>query len=170
MRLVALVLSSLALLMAAGACGGDDDESAPEPTTSTPDGAAAETSTPDSGLGTVSITVYLARLHEGGLTLAPAQRSIDGGGSLGRAAIEAMIKGPTPDEVEDGFTTAIPSTARVLDIASEDGVVTVNLSEGSFPAAESPNVGLARGQIERTLRQFPGVSRVVIQVEGRPVP
>jgi spore germination protein GerM len=171
MRVMVSVCGVVVLAGAVVGCGGDDaGRPATQPRGGSPTAPSQGTSTPDTGLGEVSITVYIARLHEGNLALAPVQRSIPGGGSLGRAALEAMIRGPTPAEVEQGYTTAIPFTARVLDVKNQEGVVTVNLSAGSFPAAGSPNVGLARGQIERTLRQFPGVSRVVIQVEGVAVP
>jgi spore germination protein GerM len=160
LTLLALVLIPLGLASCGDDDGGDSLINGSNRTTPSPAAAGGDPQT------NITVQVYLARQGEGGLAAVPVPRTIAGGGSLGKSALEAMIAGPTKDEVAQGYTTAISGAGKVLDLANTSGVVTVNFSAGTMPAAGSATAQLARSQVERTLRQFPGVTSVVIQVDG----
>lgn len=113
------------------------------------------------------VTVYFARLEGQEVEMVPVKRSVSAE-SPAKAAVEALLKGPTAREKERGLDTEIPEGTRL------EGI---NLKDGTARAAFTPeldrNIGgsmrvtTIRRQIEETLRQFPTVKEVVIEVEGR---
>jgi hypothetical protein len=89
-----------------------------------------------------------------------------------RAALEALIAGPTPVEVRQGFEPVLPPSATVRGVTIADGVAAADFSReiitrsadvGGGPQAES----LALQAIYLTLAQFPDVERVKVLVEGQ---
>jgi hypothetical protein len=101
---------------------------------------------------------------------------------IGTAALNELVNGP-PDGNLVGASTAFPTLEEILNYAGREsdwgyevkllslnirnGVATANFSQElrAFGGG-SYRVGLIRAQIERTLKQFPTVQRVVIQIEG----
>jgi hypothetical protein len=98
----------------------------------------------------------------------PVTRNVDVGTQIYRAAIEALLAGPTDDEEGEGYNTALPSRARLKSVeADEEGVVTADFDRRlDAGVAGSCRVGAIRKQIAETLLQFPEVREVVISVEG----
>ncbi len=164
MRVLAILLVLPLLLL--GGCGGNDDDDTPPASGEAPTSPTARPSVAT----TLNVSVYFAKAAEGGTTVVPVRRSIEAGQDLGVAAMAAMIKGPTAEEVSQGLSTALPTTAKLLGLTTAEGVATANFASGSLPAAGTEGIATARRQIERTLRQFPGVRQVVIQLEGQPLP
>jgi spore germination protein GerM len=102
--------------------------------------------------------------------------------AIGAAALNALLNGPAAGNAA-GAETALPSVqeivtfagrdetwgyrVRLLNLVIENGVATANFSqELRAYGGGAYRVGLIRAQIERTLKQFPTVQRVVIQIEG----
>ncbi|MDO8557652.1 MAG: Gmad2 immunoglobulin-like domain-containing protein [bacterium] len=84
------------------------------------------------------------------------------------SAIEQLLKGPTPEELREGYTTAIPSNIEMPRIAVSQGTATVDFKEDIFAYNQEPCIlKTIYAQIERTLYQFPNISGAVISVEGR---
>jgi len=85
----------------------------------------------------------------------------------GVAALEALLKGPTEEEKENGYLTSINSGVEVIGFRVKEGIARVNLS-----ARIEENVGGScwvrsiRAQIKETLQQFTRIEEVVIAVEG----
>lgn len=95
-----------------------------------------------------------------------AARSIASTSGIARAAVEELLRGPTAAERAQSFDSEIPAGTRLRDITIIDGVARADFSRELNTAAGSCRVTAVRAQIERTLRQFPSVRRVIISVEG----
>ena len=148
-RIWAVVLLALALL-AAGCDGGDDgapattDETAPE---------------------TMSVAAYFLRDGK----VSPVSRSLAASVAVARAALEALLDGPTIEERAAGLASAIPEGTRLLDVSIADDVATVDLS-GSFDDGGGSASMLGRvAQVVATLTRFPNVERVAFRLEGEPL-
>jgi hypothetical protein len=81
------------------------------------------------------------------------------------AALRELLRGPQADA---NAATAIPKGTVLNNVTLDDGIATADFSaQLENYGGGSCNVGLIREQIERTLKQFPGVQGVIISVEGR---
>jgi germination protein M len=138
-RVVLLVLTSLLLV----GCAGDDN--AAEESTDT------EITLPASSNG----RVYW--LRDGKVW--PVFREVQASGDAATAVMSDLIAGPSPQEQELGFTTAIPAGATP-EVTVHDGVATVELDEAVEPSPE------ALAQIVYTETALPGVLSVTISGEG----
>lgn len=96
------------------------------------------------------------------------KRHISSETNIYRAAIEALIEGPTDDESADGYESSLPERVRLKSVAADsEGVVTADFDDYlGRGVAGSCRVGAIRAQIESTLKQFPEVREVVISIDG----
>jgi germination protein M len=141
MRFLSVASSLLAALMLAG-CMGDDD-------------AATMTTIPETGTSTTSgspavLTVFM--LREG--KVEPVTREVVVPPEVVPvAALDELLKGPTPDEAQAGLETAIPETAERggLELAGNTARVGVTPEPVDRPS---------RAQIVYTLTALPNVERV----------
>jgi hypothetical protein len=85
------------------------------------------------------------------------------------AVLELLLAGPTPGQVEDGISSALPSTFTVEGVELEAGVAVVTLGGSSTQISASP---LAFAQVVATLTA-PGLARAVrfrLDDQDLPVP
>jgi hypothetical protein len=82
--------------------------------------------------------------------------------------VEALRRGPTPEEQTLGLSTALPAPEAVGPISLAGGTVTVTLGE-AFTEATAPAQLLAIAQLVCTLTGQPGVGRVQFTLGGLPV-
>lgn len=88
--------------------------------------------------------------------------------ALARAALEALLRGPTPEERSEGYLTALPERAALRGVTVEEGVVRADFDAGlEEGVGGSCRVLAVRSQIEETLRGLPGVREAIVSVEGR---
>jgi sporulation and spore germination protein/immunoglobulin-like protein involved in spore germination len=104
----------------------------------------------------VDCTAVFPVKRAAGATLAPA-----------RAALEALLAGPTPEERARGYVTMINDGVTLGRLVIENGVATADFSQELERTGGSCAVTAIRVQIERTLRQFPTVKSVRISIDGR---
>jgi hypothetical protein len=162
-RLVLLV--AVALLAGCGGDAGDETASpgggstatatAPSPTTATDSEPAPAQS---------RVAVYFVRDEKLGVGARKAE-----GEAVARAALEALLDGPSPDERAAGLTTEIPSGTDLLDLAVTDGTATVDLSGAFDDGGGSASMQARVAQVVATLTQFPSIERVAFRLEGEPV-
>lgn len=108
-----------------------------------------------------SRTLDCTRVH-------PVERRVIARDDPARAALQALLAGPTPEERRRGVLTAVPEGATLREVSIRDGVAVADFDAGlERGVAGSCRVLAIRAQIERTLRALPGVREVVISVEGR---
>ena len=146
------------------------------PTTVTPAPSAPPTS-PPAGATAVKVYFVLEGSDDSPPVLVPVHRDIEPTLAVARAAMIALLAGPTDDErahnlVVGTVGTMIHPDARLLDVAIADGTATVDLSSEFLPLdVDESNVDeyvLTLAQVTYTLTQFPTVDRVAFRVDGRP--
>lgn len=86
--------------------------------------------------------------------------------AVAEAALHELLNGPTTDEKAEGYSSEIPSGVTLRGITILNGVATADFSTGLNRVAGSCRVEAIHAQIERTLKQFPTVRRVVVTVDG----
>ena len=199
MRPLTLALSAAVLALAMAACGGGESEgaapsppAAPQPAEPSPDATTeppaetvppAETEPPATTTQpeeTIALEVWLARdagtlAGEGGteIELGPllfsTPRTVGSTPAVARAALEALLAGPSDVETAAGVSTAIPEGTQLLDVSIEEGVATVDLSSEFESGGGSLSTMMRLAQVVYTLTQFPTVEGVDFELDGEPV-
>jgi spore germination protein GerM len=93
----------------------------------------------------------------------PVSRQLAAGGDLPRTALEALIAGP---HAGTNLENAIPHGVEIRSIKVVDAVARVDLS-AAFNAAS--DMQMAQTAIVDTLTELPGITSVVLNVEGKPM-
>lgn len=88
---------------------------------------------------------------------------------VGTAAMESLLGGPSEDEQAAGLISAIPPGTQLLGLEIEDGVATVDLSAHYETGGGSTGMRMRLAQVVYTLTQFPTVSGVLFEIDGRAV-
>jgi hypothetical protein len=104
-------------------------------------------------------------------TLVPVLRTVPESRAPARAAMKALLAGPTSREhgADREISTLIPAGTRLLGVSTQSGVATVNLS-GTFATAPSTFSSRARlAQLVYTLTQFSTINAVRFQLDGQTV-
>ncbi len=129
-------------------------------------GEMIEEAMPDE-LEMIDISVYFVRVIDGQESLAEVVRPVPYTVETARAAMEELLKGPMPDEEEQGYSTAINEGTELQDIRIENNIAFVDFNEElQEGVAGSAWVTMIRSQISTTLTQFDTVNDVVISING----
>ncbi|MDO8571583.1 MAG: GerMN domain-containing protein [bacterium] len=119
---------------------------------------------------TAILNVYFGNSYKGAecKKVVSIPREVTRTPAVARAAIEALLKGPTDIEKTDGYTTSInPETSlRSLRIENETAFADFSKELGANVAG-SCRVMAIRSQISETLKQFPSIRSVTISIEGK---
>jgi spore germination protein GerM len=83
-----------------------------------------------------------------------------------RAALLALLRGPTAAERGRGITSALPAGARLAAVRVSRGTATVGFHGGSSRTWQTAGV-YATAQVVYTLTARPGIKRVWMRVGGR---
>lgn len=182
MRRLGFLLAALALV--AAACGESDGSADPTTTTTLPPATTTTTSVaPPTTTTTTSTTIPVPDQYvrayflidevegEAGPFIRPVTRTIEPTVEVARAAISALIAGPTAEEQAGtpAISGGLPDGTMLLGLTIADGAARVDLS------AEIEDVGGTFGetavlaQLVFTLTQFPTVDEVVLLIEGEEV-
>ncbi len=109
--------------------------------------------------------VYFVVVEDGQESVVSVERTF--GEPSYENVIRELLTGPTEEEKEEGFSTAIQEGTSLQSISlEEDRVVVVDFSEELNNIAGSAMVMAARSQIEKTLLQFEEIKEIVISVNG----
>ncbi len=88
--------------------------------------------------------------------------------AVAKTATEALLRGATQEEINQGFVSNINSGVRIQNLTIKDGVAKVDFNEQlEFQVGGSCRVAAIRSQITETLKQFPTVDNVIISINGR---
>ena len=113
---------------------------------------------------TATVHVYLVRgergvpVHRTAPALTPA-----------RAAVRALLAGPTAAERAHGLGSAVPSGTKLLGLTVRDGLATVDLSRRFQSGGGSASMNERLAQLVYTLTGVRGVHGVELRLQGRPV-
>ena len=89
--------------------------------------------------------------------------------SVLKAAIEELLKGPTPAETKLGFGTSINPGVTINSIKISGDTATIDFSQKRLKKMPAVPAGFppSGSQITNTAKQFPNIKNVIISVEGR---
>lgn len=133
-------------------------------TTTAPNGPSPTTST----VPAQPTTVVVYYLDTQGATAVPVERTVTTAG-VARAAVEALISGPSASEASRGLHTAFPADTLLLGVTVESGTASVDLSR-EFEAGGGSTAIIGRlAQLVYTLTEFPSVDRVRLLLDGERV-
>jgi len=95
------------------------------------------------------------------------QREVPQTLAIARAALEALLQGPTNEEKTLGFFSNINDSVLINSLQIENKIARVDFNERlQEGVGGSCRVSAIRSQIEKTLKQFSSVSEVVISING----
>lgn len=98
----------------------------------------------------------------------PIEKEIVKTWTVGRAALQELLSGPTNTEKEQGYFSSINPGVKIHELAIENGVATVDFDEQlEYQVGGSCRIAAIRAQITETLKQFPTVEEVIISINGR---
>lgn len=188
-RLLILIIGAVVSVGLLAACGtGGAGKLGPVPTGSagaaSPTGAASSPASPQpSGpagtaqptapgatssqdtAGEVSLQTWFTRQGK----LFGTQHGVPATVSVGRAALNQLLAGPSSAEYAAGVRSQIPAGTQLLGLTISARTATVDLSS-SFVSAAGPSVMPLRiAQVVYTLGQFPTVTGVLFKVDGQGV-
>jgi len=88
--------------------------------------------------------------------------------AVARTATEALLRGATQEEINQGFRNLSFKGVRIQSLTIENGVAKIDFDEQlEFQVGGSCRVAAIRAQITETLKQFPTVNSVIISINGR---
>jgi len=102
------------------------------------------------------------------MALVPVQREVSVV-SPARGALEALIAGPTPDEKTRGLLAPYTEGLTITNLKILNGIARVSFASSCGDCPRWPDdlaVWRFTEGINRTLKQFPNVRRVVICLDG----
>jgi len=126
--------------------------------------------------GTMGLKVYF--MLEGGGSdyrpgpfLVPVYREVPETQGVARAAMNALIAGPTAEEKGSvpALSSAVPADTVLLGISVADGLATVDLSREFEAGGGTFSMAARLAQVVFTLTQFPTVAEVEFRLDGEPV-
>ncbi len=137
----------------------------PGAATSTTAPSTTSTTTPDGGSTATGITVYF--LDPDGHARA-VHRNVTTN-EVARAALQALITGPTSGEMGSNLSTAVPADTLVLGLRIDDGTAVVDLSREFEAGGGSFSVLGRLAQVVYSLTEFASVERVRFLIDGTTV-
>ena len=106
----------------------------------------------------------------GSVGLAPVLRVVPKTAAVGKAAMDALLAGPTADESGDRtITSAVPDGTKLLRLAIKNSVATVDLSTEFDSGGGTASMQYRLAQVVYTLTQFSAIKSVVFQMDGQTV-
>lgn len=97
----------------------------------------------------------------------PVERRVLKTQAVAGAALEELLKGPTPSEEEQGYFTSINQGVKVQDLQIVDNEARVDFNDQlQYQVGGSCRVASIRSQITKTLEQFPTINSVLISING----
>jgi germination protein M len=121
------------------------------------------TTTPTAG--TMTFQVWLVRRE----SLWPVMRTAPKSPAVATAAVNALIAGPTDRERRYGIGSIVPMGTKLLGISIANSTATVDLSSEYASGGGSLSMTLRLAEVVYTVTQFPTVTRVAFQLDGKPV-
>ncbi len=141
-----LAVGLLAVLVLLSGCGGSGTE---QETTPSP----------------ASVAVYFLRDGK----VSPVRRTIAPTPEVARAALTALLSGPTERETSDGLSSAIPDGTTVREVSLADGVATVDFDSRFDDGSGSASTLGRIAQVVATLTRLPTIGKVAFRLDGKPV-
>jgi hypothetical protein len=98
-----------------------------------------------------------------------SEQTVPATSSVGAAALDGLLAGPSAAEYAAGVRSQIPDGTHLLGLRIASGTATVDLSSSFGSAASPPTMPLRIAQVVYTLAQFPTVTDVRFEINGQGV-
>ena len=165
-RLEHLVATScLALLIAGCGVGATSEVKEIDPLSLPPRLLATAAPTPTTTAEPVRSGSGVYFLRNTTLRLSPRTVTAEPGLPALQELLSSLAAGPDAADRDRGLSTALPPITRLTVTALENGLATVDLSFGQAP----PDQTTAIAQIVLTATSLPGVSRLLLTIDGEPL-
>lgn len=161
MRVSTVLLALLIAVAMLPGCGGQTPSEPPI----TPE--VPTVSPPAEPASTVGVRLYFNRDEKIGVAGREVMSS-DVVATQALRAMQALLQGPTAEEVEFGLVTLIPEGTEVLGVTVDEGVATVDLSSQFQAGGGSLSMLLRVAQVVCTLTQFDEIETVAFKLDGEP--
>jgi Immunoglobulin-like domain of bacterial spore germination/Sporulation and spore germination len=161
-RIPLLLMCAFSLVLAGLACRSEDAADNP------PGAGGAESGGAKPG-GEEAEEFAFEVWYLNGEALHRAARTHERTQSVGRVALEALLQGPSPEELDEGVVTAIPTGTNLLGLDIDNGLASVDLTQEYASGGGSLSMRMRLAQVVYTLTQFPTVSSVAFSLDGEPV-
>ena len=98
-----------------------------------------------------------------------SERTVPATVSIGRAAINGVLAGPSAAEYSAGLRSQIPVGTKLLGLTIRSGIATADFSSSFGSAATPSTMALRIAQVVYSLAQFPTVTGVRFEINGQGV-
>ena len=96
----------------------------------------------------------------------PVPREVPHTEAITTAALQSLIEGPTPQELQDGYLSNIPTDSVVNSLVIRNEVAYVDVNQTFFYVGGSCGTASAANALKKTLLQFPTIQEVKITING----
>jgi germination protein M len=140
------------------------------PPSTAPGTSAAATTSPAPGTTAPADSMVLSAYFARDGQVAAVHRTIERTLATSRAALGALLAGPTAAEDELGFDTAVPAGSALEAVSiGPGGIAAVELSPAFEEGGGSLSMRLRLAQVVFTVTQFPTVAGVQFARDGAPI-
>jgi spore germination protein GerM len=143
----------------------------PQPSSGAPgaSGSPSDVASASPGGSTIVRDYFFLAGPTGSAGIVPVLRDVPATKAVATAAVTALLAGPNGQEQASRISTVIPAGTQLLGLSIANGVATVDLSREFESGGGSASVLGRLAQVVYTLTQFPSVTSVLFEVEGREV-
>ena len=131
----------------------------------TPVATTTPTAAPSPGASAQTVSVYFLRDKK----IVTAHRSIPATPQIGTESLKELLIGPTTVETTSGLSSSVPPGATLLGLSIANKVATVNLSSEFGLDGDEQSLTERLAQVVYTLTQFPNVTKVTFQLDGKDI-
>jgi spore germination protein GerM len=131
-------------------------------------GASNKTSTGDL-VGERQVNVCLIKIENNELKPVEVKRPLVGNEPL-KTSVEELLRGPSPEEANQGLSSEIPRGTLLLGITSvpkEPNHLELNLSKRFLMGGGTDSIEARLDQLSRTVSQVAGDKKVYLNIEGK---
>ena len=89
---------------------------------------------------------------------------------IATAALETLLDGPTQQEKDSGYTTAIPFGSELNFLSIKDNIAYADFNQATESGGGSCSMAMRIAQIKQTLLQFPTIKNIVLSINGQTDP
>lgn len=132
------------------------------------DGVETATTLPE-GVDNQVVSVWLLQTGDAGTVLSPVDRTVPWPANATRVLDALFDQGPTEEERNAGFSTAIPDARFSSQPELIDNVLHLGLSASTYDALSGTNGSNAFAQIVFTVTQLEGIDYVQFLLDGEPI-
>jgi spore germination protein GerM len=111
---------------------------------------------------------FVSANAEGEIAMKGVVRSVEYVDAPLRSTLETLLKGPSPEEIQQGLITAIPRDTRLNNITLQDDTAVLDFSESfRFNSLGEEGLEAQLKQVVYSTTEFPTLRRVQILIDGK---